>query len=74
MEYCDAGAVGDIMRKRALSEQEIGIITLQLLRALDYLHTLNLCHRDVKAMNILLSSKGRAKLGTCTVLYYVSDS
>eukprot|EP00388_Colpodella_angusta_P020108 GDKJ01050158.1.p1 GENE.GDKJ01050158.1~~GDKJ01050158.1.p1 ORF type:complete len:425 (-),score=46.82 GDKJ01050158.1:83-1357(-) len=38
-------------------------ITYRVLEALDYLHNLQVIHRDVKTENILLDLKGRAYLG-----------
>ena len=41
-----------------IDESKIYIIIKQLLLAIDYLHLHNICHRDIKPQNILLSKKG----------------
>ena len=65
MEYCAAGSAADIMRvtKRPYNETQIAAILASVLRGLDYLHSSKKIHRDVKAGNILLDTKGNAKLG-----------
>ena len=45
-----------------LQEDHIKCIMLQLLQSLQYLHSMNIMHRDVKPGNILLDSIGHAKL------------
>lgn len=64
MEYCGGGSVSDIMRlrKKTLSEEEIATILKDTLLGLEYLHARRKIHRDIKAGNILLNSKGNAKL------------
>ena len=41
-----------------IDESKIYIIIKQLLLAIQYLHLHNICHRDIKPQNILLSKKG----------------
>lgn len=66
MEYCAAGSIADIMcvLDRPLDEQQIAVVCKFTLKGLSYLHK-KMCkvHRDIKAGNILLNDRGRAKLG-----------
>lgn len=64
MEYC-LGSASDIIEvhKSFLKEEEISAICDGVLRGLNYLHSLGLIHRDVKAGNILLTENGTVKLG-----------
>lgn len=64
MEYCDGGSLSDIMKtlKRPLNEIEISAICKGVLQSLDYVHSLNRIHRDIKAGNLLLTSEGEVKL------------
>ncbi|XP_049848688.1 serine/threonine-protein kinase 3-like [Schistocerca gregaria] len=67
MQYCDGGSVQDIIDARenediCFTERQIAEIVTQVLKALEYLHSLKKIHRDVKAANILLSSDGTVKL------------
>jgi thousand and one amino acid protein kinase len=50
------------VHKQPLREDEIGVICRDSLLGLQYLHSLNRIHRDVKAGNILLTENGTVKL------------
>ena len=65
IEYCDGGALDDVMLTidRPLNEKQILASYFQCLQALEYLHsTANVIHRDIKAGNLLLTSSGLVKL------------
>ncbi|CAG9577424.1 putative protein kinase [Leishmania major strain Friedlin] len=57
MDYCDAGDLGDYLKKGyPLPEEEVLSIVAQLLLGLDHIHKRNRVHRDIKPENIFLSS------------------
>eukprot|EP01137_Pigoraptor_chileana_P012322 Opistho-2@4281 len=76
MEYCGTGSVADIMRlrKKPLGEEQIAVVLENTLRGLDYLHGKRKIHRDIKAGNILLNTKGQAKLADFGVAGQLSDN
>jgi len=45
-----------------MTEPEISFICNQILNALNYMHSLNLVHRDLKSDNVLINSNGEFKL------------
>ena len=47
-----------IDNEQTIDESKIYIVIKQLLSAINYLHSHNICHRDIKPQNILLSKKG----------------
>ena len=51
MEYCAAGSVTDVMRmtETCITEEEIAVISRQVLEGLKYLHSRNQIHRDIKS-------------------------
>lgn len=64
LEYMDAGSLADVIKEVGqVPEQIIGMITIQILRGLEYLHkTKKVIHRDIKPSNILLNKKGQVKI------------
>ena len=64
MEYCMAGAVSDIIEVTGLclSEDQISQICKGVLHGLQYIHSKNRIHRDIKSGNILLNDQGDVKI------------
>ena len=62
MEYLGGGSALDLMKSGAFEEVYIATILREVIRGLDYLHSENILHRDVKAANILISETGDVKL------------
>ncbi|KGO67650.1 hypothetical protein PITC_064130 [Penicillium italicum] len=62
MEFCAGGSCHGLLRPGVIHEEYIAIILRELLRGLDYLHSDQKLHRDIKAANVLLSASGQVKL------------
>jgi len=62
-EICMAGDLLTYVRKRRILEERIAkYIMQQILKALHYLHSNNIIHRDIKLDNILLQQSGTIKI------------
>jgi len=61
-EYMEHDLNGLIDKRISLDVPQIKCIMQQLLQALDYLHSNNIMHRDIKGANILMNNKGEIKL------------
>ncbi|XP_059808720.1 serine/threonine-protein kinase PAK 6-like isoform X3 [Hypanus sabinus] len=62
MELLQGGALTDIILQTRMNEQQIATVCLSVLKALDYLHSQGVIHRDIKSDSILLTLDGRVKL------------
>lgn len=59
MEYLEGGALTDIVTHARMDEEQIATVCKQCLRALAYLHSQGVIHRDIKSDSILLAADGR---------------
>ncbi|KAM9840128.1 serine/threonine-protein kinase PAK 6b [Aulostomus maculatus] len=62
MEYLQGGALTNIVSETRLNEEQIATVCDGVLRALSYLHSQGVIHRDIKSDSILLTLDGRVKL------------
>lgn len=69
MEYCDGGSILDYIEKAGgmgsyvEGEEVIKAACASIVLGLEYLHGVaNVCHRDIKAGNVLLTNDGHVKL------------
>jgi len=73
LEYCDGGDFGDKVKERAatITEEEAGSWMKQILRSIQALHCKDVCHRDIKPDNFMVSKNQEIKLadfGLATIL------
>jgi glycogen synthase kinase 3 beta len=59
MNYYDGDLYNFIKNhgKKGLTTFDIKLITYQIFRGLMYIHSLGICHRDIKPHNILIKGK-----------------
>lgn len=65
MEFCPEGDLKEKIEQDFLSFTEDWVRTIfaQLLQAVQYLHSKNVIHRDLKSQNVFLSQEGHVRLG-----------
>ncbi|KFM63103.1 Serine/threonine-protein kinase PAK mbt, partial [Stegodyphus mimosarum] len=62
MEFLEGGALTDIVTHARMDEEQIATVCKQCLKALAFLHSQGVIHRDIKSDSILLANDGRVKL------------
>ena len=67
MEYCEGGSVQRIadylsIRQQSLTECQINYILHSVLNGLQYLHSQDIAHRDLKLDNLLITARGKIKI------------
>jgi len=74
LEYVSGGSIATMLRKfGAFSEQMVSNFTAQIVDGLHYLHSQSICHRDIKAANILYSNDGVVKLADFGTAKKIAD-
>ncbi|CAO1372336.1 unnamed protein product [Diamesa hyperborea] len=63
MQYAENGSILDIIhQEKRLSESRSCEYFRQILSAIEYCHSVGVCHRDIKCENILLDKKNQVKI------------
>ncbi len=62
MRYMRAGTIQDIISRGPMSLRDTSNLISEIALALDYAHSFNIIHRDIKPNNILVDAQGRPHL------------
>jgi NIMA (never in mitosis gene a)-related kinase 1/4/5 len=62
MEYADGGDLYELLKvqkkkKKYFSEKDLWTFAYEILLGLEYLHSKNIIHRDIKTLNIFISQQ-----------------
>ena len=62
-EKCTGGEIFErLLQQKKFSEVDVSSIFVQVFRAIEYIHSMGVVHRDIKAENFLFTSGGTIKL------------
>lgn len=77
LELCQNQTLNELLRRRQrLTELEVKYYLLQILRALQYIHSNQIIHRDLKLSNLFLTNKMEIKVGDfglATKINFISE-
>jgi tRNA A-37 threonylcarbamoyl transferase component Bud32 len=62
-EYCEKGDLNFIIKNTFLNENTIKKYMIQLIDGLEYLHSKNILHRDLKPLNLFIDGQDNLKIG-----------
>jgi serine/threonine protein kinase len=63
MDLCDGDLYKIIKKDKSLTDEELKSMMIQLFEGVEYLHSKQLIHRDLKPNNIMLTNEGNIKIG-----------
>ena len=61
MEYMNGGQLTQIVEQTVLDEGQMAAVTKECVEALQFLHSKNIIHRDVKSDNVLVGFDGSGR-------------
>lgn len=62
LEFMEGGTLTQARKLHVWSQDEIGYITRELFKGVEYLHSIDIIHRDIKSGNVMMTVKGEVKL------------
>lgn len=62
MEYMNGGQLTQIVEQTVLDEGQMAAVTKECVEALQFLHSKNIIHRDVKSDNVLVGFDGSGRV------------